>query len=168
MSSVASRKIFKTLKACRSCLSWRDCNGHWYKVDKKDVEYYKLSEIKYCRFQVRWIISEFLRAWADEIIVMRDTWPSEDTDYTDAPPTQHSLAPSAPFERVLQVVAEVRNRLAKTGPDGRELVLMLENKAELSSGAKDALSYCSGWKRKRDDYRRWLTQRERRKIFLMK
>lgn len=104
----------------------------------------------------------------DEIIVMRDTWPGEEaaSGYTDAPPTQHAISRHAPFERPLQVIGEVRYRLRKTGSDGRELGLMIENKRiyqEFSSGAKWALGYCSGWNRKRRSYLAWVSDKKYQK-----
>ncbi len=144
--------MLKTIQPCRKCRTWAGCPGKgWYSI----------GEFRFCRLQIQWLIAEFLRVWADEIIVMRDTWPREDreTGYTEAPPTQHAIRPGAPFERPLQIVGEIRARLSKTGQDGRELVLMVENKSdELSTRARNALNYCSGWRRKRD-YGDWLKQR---------
>ncbi len=146
-----------TIKQCQKCRTWKDCTGH---------EWYEIREIRYCSWQVQWIIENFLRVWADEIIVMRDTWPSQDveTGYTDAPQTQHAISSHAPFEGVLQMVAEVHRRLEWTGSDGRELVLMLEHGTDLSSNAHDALRYCSGWRRKDTSFKDWLRLREWRKM----
>ena len=147
------------MKSCNHCRSWRDCTGKpWYEI----------KDITFCRFQVSWVITEFLTCWSDWYVVMRDTWPSDprqQSGYTEAPPTQHAIKATAPFERPLQVVAEVRNRLEKTNGDGRELVLMLTGRKdyELSTRARNALYYCSGWRRKDSEYSQWLAGRDWRR-----
>ncbi len=145
-----------TEKPCKDCREWRGCAGK---------EWFSMGEIYYCPNQVRWLIAAFLRVWADEIILMRDTWPREDkeTGYTDAPLTQHAINSHASYESTLQVVAEVHYRLDNCGRDGRELVLMIETEADLSDGARNALKYCSGWWRK-SKYQDWLRNREWRKM----
>ncbi len=98
---------------------------------------------------------------------MRDTWPRQDieTGYTEAQATQHAINSHAPFERTLQMVAEVHRRLERTGSDGRELVMLLENGTELSGRAKGALIYCSGWRRRQESYQRWLRYRGKKTNF---
>ena len=165
-----------TLQPCRRKCDWKTCDGHYYLVHTENkgktvedrwVEYYEMSEIWLCRYQVAWIIEEFIRYQMTGFEVMRDMWPSSlvNTGYTEAPPTQHSVRAHAPWESMLQIVGEVRARLENTGKDGHELALMLENGRRwetLSEDARFALGYVNGWWRKRTDYSAWKAMKKYR------
>lgn len=144
-----------SVKACRSCHDWDDCNGK---------RWYSMAEIRYCRHQVIWLISQFVRCESGKFVAYRQTWPLEekDTGYTGAPPTQHAASAHAPFERTLQIVGDITGRLEKTGKDGRLLVLEADCGAPMSQDARNALNYISGWKEKRQGYRQWLADRKYR------
>ena len=138
-----------TAKPCSQCKNWDDCSGKpWYSI----------SEIRYCRHQVLWIIKNLVVCAAGEIFAVH-VWPSEETGYTDAPQTSHSINAHAPFEKVLQVVGDVTKRLKKTGKDGRLLVLEVQNNSDLSKDARNALNYVSGWREKPSGYPKWLRNR---------
>lgn len=149
----------RPLKPCASCRSWDDCRGHWY-VDQG--EYYYLHEIRYCRAQVRWLIENFLVCDGDHIVLERQTWPSDIyvSGYTEAERTSHSISANHPGLTVQLVVGELAARLEATGEDGRLLVNHIRNGWNLGQGAKDALSYCLGDKRKRRPFAEWLAQRD--------
>ncbi len=141
-------------KPCNNCRNWDGCGG---KV------YYKMSEISYCRYQSIFIIEHFFRVVGDQIIVERDSWPREESDsgYTEAPRTGHtSISANAPYEKPCQIVAELHYRIERTGQDGRELIMLIRDEAGLSTAARNSLNYISGFKRKREDYKRWLRYRK--------
>lgn len=128
-----------------------------------------MSDIRYCRQQVIWLILECLEYDVDtrRFHSSRTTWPSppDETGYTSAGPTQHSLRADAPMEKPLQCIAEVTTRLEHAGTDGR--LLYYELKANdparpLSREARAALGYVCGWKRKRMSYSDWKKQRNKR------
>ncbi len=145
-----------TIKPCISCRDWSDCAGKpWYAP----------RDIRYCRYQVEWIIKEFLSYQSGDIILVRDKWIPEDreTGYVDTEGAKGSISAHAPFELTVQIIGEVTERLKKTGQDGRLLVLeILNGQQELSREARNALFYCSGWKHK-GNYRQWLWNRRYRK-----
>ena len=71
----------------------------------------------------------------------------------------------APFVTAIELSAEVTWRLGRTGVDGK--LLLAEAKLGLdimllSYEAKRALKYCSGWRRKKMDYRKWQAQNKYR------
>ena len=143
-------------KACHDCRDWSDCPGKpWYSI----------ADIRYCRYQVLWIIENFIVCNAGKSESERDTWPVEeqDTGYTEAPKTSHAVSAHAPFERTLQVVGDITRRLERTGKDGRLLVLEVHNSVPLSQDARNALNYVNGWREKHRSYTQWLADRKYRK-----
>jgi len=144
------------------CTNWDDCAGK---------SWYAMGDIRYCRYQVIWLIDAGLYvSVTGDIQVDIEQWPSQDeaTGYTRAEPTQHSVNLTT-FERPVEVFAELAARLARTGTDGRLLIhevqsRRFENVAMLSREARSALGYASGWKRKRMGYSDWKKQRNRRRM----
>ncbi len=138
------------MKPCQSCSSWAGCSGK---------SWYSISELRFCRFQTQWVINNFLTVDGDAIVVINDLWPPEgrETGYTDGP--QHFISAHAAFERPMQIVAEVHWRLERTKQDGKLLVLQVKSDVNLGQAARDALAYCSGWRRKRLGYSAWKKQR---------
>ncbi len=120
--------------------------------------WYTYGEIVFCRYQVLWIL-----AYAE--LLETGKWPPEgkETGYINPPlsgPPQ--LKPEGRFVKPSEIIAEVRARLRKTGKDGIILVQSVragDGYGELCQEARDALSYCAGWKRKRMPYREWLKKR---------
>jgi len=143
-----------TLKPCKDCRNWNDCPG--------TKTWFSMSEIRYCKFQVIWLISNLID-YQDGYIVVSD-WPQEDieTGYDDTP-VQHSNKAAAPFETLRRITADVTSRLQRTGKDGRLLLLEIKNdRLEFSEEANQALSYISGWRTKRMNYGLWKKQRRQR------
>lgn len=140
------------VKTCRDCQSWNDCIGK---------ESYTIADVRWCRYQCRWLIENFLKVDAGNIVISQDTWPvgPKETGYTESPKTSHTINAHAPYEKPLQIVAELHYRIDRTGKDGRLLVLEVLNQCNLSNEANQALSYVSGWKRKHRSYRQWLADR---------
>jgi hypothetical protein len=152
-----------TEKQCHRCRNWDDCAGK---------EHYTIHDITFCRYQVQWLIGNFFRSDGDDIVLERESWPApvRETGYTEAPRTSHSISTHAPFERPMQVIGELDHRLKKAGKDGRLLVLEVHleqaydtTRRSLSSDARAALGYISGWRRKRLSYSRWRTEKKRSK-----
>lgn len=82
--------------------------------------------------------------------------------YTDVE-IQHQFNQSCPFQTPVELAAEVKVRLAKTGTDGKLLVWEVWGNTDfvyLQQESRDALNYISGWKRKAQDYRTWLSSRK--------
>lgn len=153
--------ISRTIKPCGKCRDWSNCPGH---------EWYAMHEIRFCRVQVIWLVTQFFSCGKDGLELERDSWPSNVyvSGYTDAPKTSHSVNSHAGFEKPMQLVGELEHRLLKTGKDGRLLVLEVHVRnvcdttgRELSRDARAALGYCSGWKRKRQSYNQWLAEKKR-------
>ena len=155
-----------TEKQCRGahgaiCRNWDDCAGK---------PWYPRRNIVYCRYQMLWLIGNFLNVDGDDIILERDTWPSEgrETGYTDAPRTQKLNVSHAAYEFTLQEVGELHHRLEKTGKDGRLLILEMHvrlaydtSPRNLSREARAALGYISGWRRKRQSFTQWKAEKRR-------
>ncbi len=144
------------MKQCSKCRSWDDCNGH---------DFFNIQEIRYCPFQICWAIACLITLHVDQY-VSADRWPRKESGYTEAPPTQHSVSPHAPYEAVKRETGEIIKRLERTGKDGRLLVLGVhsgQSIKELSTDARWALGYVSGWRRKRQSYSRWRIEKSRPK-----
>jgi len=121
-----------------------------------------MSDIRYCPFQIIWIIEMFIVYRSGKLEIMRESWPPEhvETGYDDTPNVQKSRPAHAPFEHPMQIVGDVRSRLSRTGDDGKFLVVEVNaGEYTFSQQAKDALYYCAGWKRKRMSYARWKSDR---------
>ena len=148
------------MKDCLKCKSYKDCQGHFYIVDtevgKQYVEWYDYREIRWCPYQVMWIIekAETLRTKG---------WPTDPqgSSYTD-PEIRVGFGSEAYYVKPVGIVAEVEYRLNRCGKDG--IILRLEAEkgiaiADLKMESKDALRYVRGWRQKRMIYDNWLKQR---------
>ena len=126
---------------CLKCRDYRGCEG---KIDG-----YTYSDIRWCPRQVYWIIehTEALRG-AD--------WGNRDDS-----PGSSNIPKEATFAKPVSVVAEVKVRLEKTGIYGELLVAQIEagrSFEALSPNARKALMYCTGWRRKRISFARWVRE----------
>jgi len=142
-----------TVKPCRDCRNWNECIGK---------ESYMIAEICWCRHQCRWLIENFLKMDTGKIVITHDTWPVETTGYTEEFKSSRNINAHAPYEKTLQVVAELHFRIDRTGKDGRLLLLEVLNQCNLSNEANQALSYVSGWRRRRQSYRQWKADRKQK------
>lgn len=131
-------------KDCRDCRSYKDCSGK---------PWYHYGEIRWCVYQVIWIIehSEILRA---------GTWPPnpEGSGYID-PGIKTGYKSEAYYAKPVGILAEVEARLKRAGVNGKLLRAEVLAGLELSQESKSALHYCKGWRRKRMSYHRWLWDR---------
>lgn len=129
---------------CQDCRSYKGCGGH---------ENYSYPEIRWCPYQVIWLIEN-----ADSL--RTSGWDIDD-DNLGSPNTKTQ----AGFVNIANVLAEVDIRVAAAGRHGQKLrdQILQEGRtfSNLSFQAMAALMYIKGWRRKRIPYARWL-----REIFL--
>ena len=126
---------------CRTCKDYRKCIGH--------SEGYSYAEIRWCPFQVLWLLENLERLRATGWIYKDDSGGS---------PNVHT---EASFVTVITVIAEVEVRLEATGKHGERLKEQAEegrSLKQLSPQARAALMYIKGWRRKRISYSRWLRE----------
>ena len=110
------------------------------------------SEIRYTPEQVTWLLGL-------EGIIEPGEWPPEclETGYTggDGGKVNHH----APFEVSCCIFSELDARLSSCSTDGELLFAQVKAQLHLSQPARQALSYVSGYKRKRTDYKTYRWQR---------
>lgn len=136
-----------------------DCDGCKSPCTHPYGDWFPVSEIKYCRPQVFWII-ENLETLNDGL------WPIEgvETGYIGMDSMQ--VSSDAGFVTVAIIYADITSRLSACRSDGDTLkheiqILGAEYYDQLSQCARDALNYCSGWKKK-GNYAQWMANRRQR------
>jgi len=126
-------------KDCRECKDYRDCDGK---------PWFHYGEIRFCPFQILWIIenSETLRA----------DWPPnpDGSSYID-PNIRTGYKSEAYFTKPAGILGEVNARLARTGMYGKLLRAEVLAGLDLSQEARDALMYVKGGRRKRMSFSAW-------------
>ncbi len=142
-----------SINPCRDCHTYKGCIG---------MPYYSPGDIRYCRVQCLFLITTFIEVKGEHIVMWRFDWPKQESGYSEAPKTQHSVNARAEFEIVAQTVGQLSGRIQKTGKDGRLLVLEVQTEGGLSWDARNALSYCCGDREKIMPYSHWLAQRRYR------
>ena len=124
--------------------------------------WYSWSDIGFCREQMLWLVENLAG-------LRKGSYPPrpDPTGYIERPGIgTNAISAHARFERPCQLAAEVDARLERTGKDGDVLcheVIVLQARAYglLSGSARSALSYISGWRRKRGSYAKWCYERKR-------
>ncbi len=133
---------------CRKCQSPKDCQG---------FAWYDYGSIRWCRWQVLWILtnSEALGA---------GIWPPspDGSSYID-PKIKTGYGSEAYFVKPVVALAEVERRLKRTGLAGKLLKAEVAAEMELSSESGDALRYVSDWRKKDMSYSAWKKQRRYRR-----
>lgn len=168
------------MKDCLKCQVWDDCNGHWYSIrnhrnEKVLIEWYSILEIRFCKYQVKWILSYLGELKGEQgKEAQRDmkegTWPISPVGSTwiEQPINSPRRIKNAAFEKPCEIAGEVELRLRKTGKDGLALLSVycygvpIGELAEYNHISKDeverrmdsSLYYVSGWRRKIYRYRR--------------
>jgi hypothetical protein len=130
---------------CRSCKSWKECTT-------PDRDWFSYGEITWCKYQVFWLLK-----WEEYLGI--GIWPTPEST-AEAP--KRTISKDAQYVNPMVVMAELRTRLEKTGLKGdllRDQCKLREKVLYLSNPAKDALYYCSGWKRKDRSFSQWLKDR---------
>ncbi len=111
------------------------------------ADYYIPGMIVYCRPQMIWVIESVLPLECG-------SWLPETNDSE-----RGNRQLRAPYETCCQITGEVSVRLERTGKDGEILVWEIQHGFSdyeiLSPRAKMALNYISGWRRRKDIYRKW-------------
>lgn len=131
---------------CQVCRDWRRC------VYNEGKEWYTYPEIRYCPYQVMWVIekADTLRA---------GNWPPnpEGTGYIDSA-IHTGYSSEAYYTKAVRVIADVSKRLDRTGVDGKLLKEQVENGKtidKLEPESRSALMYIKGWRAKRMSYNAW-------------
>ena len=137
------------MTTCRECKRWKDC-------PTPDLEWYSYGDIRWCPYQVF-----FLLRYEEYLSV--GIWPTPEST-CEAP--KKTISHDAHYVNSMIVMAELHSRLEKTGLKGallREQCKLREKVLYLSDPAKDALYYCTGWRRKATDFTTWLAIRRYKK-----
>ena len=138
---------------CRNCKRWKQC-PFWHPPYSAGKEWYHFGEIRWCPFQVLWILENAHTLEAGR-------WPPEhcDTGYEDRLGGEN-IKTEAGFVKPELIIAEVKSRLNRTGLHGKLLVSQVEagrDFDDLDEEAKAALMYVKGWRRKKTGFKKWLT-----------
>jgi hypothetical protein len=127
---------------CHNCHDYRLCIGK---------EWYNFSEIKWCIWQVIWILTNCE-------VLQSGRWPKE--LYSDNE-GQRTIKTEASFVKPILIWAEVDKRLKRTGTAGKLLCAQIkagETFDTLDDEAREALMYVKGLKRKKSSFRRWVRE----------
>lgn len=134
-------------KDCQDCKSWKDCLGK---------PFYTYQDIRYCPFQVLWVIehSETLRI---------GNWPDnpDSSSYVD-PKIKTGYGSEAYFVKAVIILGEVEYRLARTGIEGKLLVAEVRagvSLEELQPESRTSLMFIKGKRRKDTPYSQWKASR---------
>jgi hypothetical protein len=151
---------------CDSCL-----HNRWSKEDIKVLakpvcyhpkgSWFQKAEICWCRVQNLWMLEH-------SDILYDGIWPLKESGYIDTHENVQTSTPLTPaHQTTIEVWAELVKRLDRTGEDGE--TLRSEAAAgmdiyQLSRAAKNALNYCSGWRRRLTPYAVWKAKRRYKSI----
>ena len=147
-------------KECQKCKTYKDCIGK---------QWYNYSEIRFCPYQVIWIIESCG-------VLFEGNWPDnpDGSSYVD-PAIRMGFGDDAYYIKPEGILAEVEARLETTGDAGEALVDEIEDgrvtvivkdgiiKIDgLSRPARRALMYAKGRRRKRESFPEWRADKKRR------
>ena len=133
---------------CRDCKDYRECSGLY--------EWFHYGQIRFCPFQVIWII-------ANSEIFRDGNWPKDPDRADDNNTGSRAIKTEATFTKPILILAEVESRLRRTGLNGKLLVAQVEagrSFNNLDRDAEDALMYAKGFKRKRMSFSHWKKARK--------
>jgi hypothetical protein len=127
-----------------------DCSRCRHPCGRPDADWYPAGIIRFCRVQVLFLVANL----GD----LRDgCYPPDPApnSYTD-PGVRSQPRQTAPYERAAQLAAEIDARLQTVPPIQRRLfVVEVEEQLELSGYSRAVLNYIKGWRRKRQSFRIW-------------
>lgn len=132
---------------CRKCRDWKRCPGSGMDTEQMWFNY---QDISWCAQQVVWLLK-----YAD--IIHAGQWPVTDTTVAGGMRGK-TMSTEAAFTKVVLTIAEVDQRLSKTGWRGRLLAEEAKNREKmdyLSDDAKDALYYVAGWNPRNRSFSDW-------------
>jgi hypothetical protein len=122
----------------------------------EDRTWFAPRDIIFQRDQVIWVL-------ANMELLAEGRWPPDqrETGYTETS-IRGTRSIRAPFEKPVQIFAEITTRLVSTREAGEALVdevqVGINEYESLSRPARRALNYVSGWKRRRMSFANWKTQ----------
>lgn len=129
---------------CQKCRDWHGCVGK---------EWYNFSEIRWCPFQVLWLLRN-----ADTFHTGK--WPAEDNRAESIGSKQFHKEGS--FVKPATIIAELEHRLGRCGVQGKLLRAQAragDSLEDIEPEAWDVLMYVKGYRRKDLPFRAWLKQR---------
>lgn len=123
-------------------------------------EFYSYSDIRFCRFQMIWLIEHIGE-------LSEDKWPGspDSSSYVDMPITKKQFRDEAYFVKPRVILADIMIRLDRTGEDGvtlmEEIHSGLHEYSLLSRAARNALNYISinDWRKRKTSYGQWKASR---------
>ena len=131
--------------------NYKECMGH---------EWYDYGDIKYCGFEVIWIIQN-----AEEL--RQGGWPLP-PEHLEVDRLKEEIIAGAYYEKAICIVAEVDARLKRTGKDGKWLVSLiianflipedirpLFDPRDIDADPKLAFDYITGYHRYGKDLEKW-------------
>ena len=134
---------------CRNCEGYTKC-VLCHPVISDREEWWHFGEIKWCPFQCLWLLANKALLWSGQ-------WPPEFREVEGS----RQVSTEGNFVRPTVVIAELMARLDRTGVQGEMLMSQVEDGRSfhtLSSGAKEALMYVKGFRRKHIGCRRWVRE----------
>jgi len=138
-----------------SNLNCTDCQGYSKCILSNPVildteDFYSYNEVIFCPFQIIWLLTH-------RELLEKGEWPPE---YKESEGSR-KITPEGRFVKPAIVLAELMTRIGKTGRCGELLITQIEDGRSfhtLSDGAREALMYCKGHKRKKVQFSWWRSQ----------
>jgi len=143
-----------------SNLNCTDCQGYSKCILNNPVildteDFFSYSEVRFCPFQIMFLLSH-------KELLETGEWPPE---YKDSESSRR-INPEGRFVKPMIALAEITIRLKTTGRCGELLTTQVEDGRSfhtLSDGAREALFYCSGYRRRQLTFAQWLANKNHRK-----
>lgn len=130
---------------CHSCKQWKHCPGK---------DWYHYGEIRWCVWQVIWTL-------ANAGMLLAGHWPKDPEGSDGDRSGKKQVKTEASFAKVIEIIAEVNDRLKQVGTQAELLITQIEdgrNFSTLSNGAMEVLMYVKGKDRKRTGFKKWLRE----------
>lgn len=125
---------------CQKCKDWHGCVGK---------AWYDYGEIRWCPFQVMWILQH-------SNLFDAGKWPPQDNRVESIETRQ--ICTEADFVHTQIILGELNYRLKRTGTPGKLLKAQAragDSLDYLEAEAWDALMYVKGWRRKSQSFSNW-------------
>ena len=130
---------------CRTCRDYRGCKHH--------KEWFHYGEIRWCPYQVLWILrNKAAFEWGE--------WPKPPEGFDDNR-SRTNVPTEAYYCKAKRIYAELGKRLRKCDRDAGHLITQVEDGRTLNSlspEAREVLMYVKGYRRKHIAFRRWLRE----------
>jgi len=140
---------------CKACKGkYKECIGQ---------ESYTVEDIRWCPHQVVWLIEEFFQLSGNGVERTVDIdWPMLEFGLPSVDKTPQS---SAYFTKPVEIIAELHWRLERLGRSADLLLAELQAGMEghLTDEADAGLHFITGYRRKRQPFYKWKSDRKRRR-----